>query len=61
MKKIVIPGQSRFPVKLIGCIALGSATSACCLLKSFAIILYIFLNNVNLVNKQLCNDLLNLQ
>ena len=40
MKNIVAPAaQSRFPVKLICCIAFGSASSACCLLKSIAIIL----------------------
>ena len=31
--------QSRFPVKVICCIAFGSASSACCLLKSIAMIL----------------------
>ena len=30
---------SRFPVKLIYCIAFGSASTACCLLKSITIIL----------------------
>ena len=35
MKNIAAPAvQSRFPVKLICCIAFGSASSACCLLKS---------------------------
>ena len=36
---VVFPAQSRFPVKLICCIAFGSASSAYCLLKSIAIIL----------------------
>ena len=40
MKTIVVfPATSRFPVRLICCIAFGSASSACCLLKSIAIIL----------------------
>ena len=40
MKKIVAPAaRSRFPVKAIYCIAFGSASSACCLLKSIAILL----------------------
>ena len=40
MKNIVAPaGQSRFTLKLICCFAFGSASSACCLLKSIAIIL----------------------
>ena len=40
MKNIfVCPALSRFAVKLICCIALGSASSACCLLKSVANIL----------------------
>ena len=39
MKNIVIfPSQFRFPVKLICCVAIRSASSACCLLKSIAII-----------------------
>ena len=38
MKKIV-DCFSRFPVKLICCIAFGSGSSACCLLKSIATIL----------------------
>ena len=38
MKNIVAPSALvRFPVKLICCIALGSAFSSCCLLKSIAI------------------------
>ena len=38
MKNIVVySGQSRFPVKLICCIAFGSTSNACCLLKSIAI------------------------
>ena len=40
MKNIVAPAaQSRFPVKLICCIAFGSASSGSCLVKSIAIIL----------------------
>ena len=40
MKSIVVfPGLSIFPVKLICCIAFGSASSSCCLLKSIAIVL----------------------
>ena len=38
MKRIVT-SWSRFPVKLICCIAFGSASSAFCLLKSIAIVL----------------------
>ena len=34
---VVLPGQSRFPAKLIRCIAFESASSACCLLNSTAI------------------------
>ena len=38
MKKIFVsPERSRFPVKLICCIAFGSASSTFCLLKSIAI------------------------
>ena len=38
MKKIAaLPALSRFPVKLIRCIAFESASSVCCLLKSIAI------------------------
>ena len=48
---------SRFPIKLICCIAFGSVSSACCFLKSIAIILC-FRNNYNLANNQLCNHLL---
>ena len=40
MQKIVAPeARSRFSVKLICCIAFGSASSPYCLLKSVAIIL----------------------
>ena len=42
MKRIVVfafHSQARFPIKLICCITFGSASSACCLLKSIAIIL----------------------
>ena len=40
MKSIVAPSaQSRFPAKLIFCIAFGSASGACYLLKSITIIL----------------------
>ena len=40
MKNVVsaFPSQARFPVKLFFCIPFGSASSACCLLKSVAII-----------------------
>ena len=40
IKNIVVPSaRSRFPVKSIYCMAFVSASSACCLLKSVAIIL----------------------
>ena len=40
LKNIVAPSaQSKFPVKLICCIAFGLTSSACCLLKSIDIIL----------------------
>ena len=40
MKNIVAPSaRSRFPLKLICCIAFGSASNACYLLKCIAIIL----------------------
>ena len=42
---------SRFPVKLICCIAFGSQLSAYCLVKS------IFRDNYSLVNNELCNHL----
>ena len=35
----VCTSHSRFSVKLVCCIAFGSASSACCLFKSIAIIL----------------------
>ena len=39
MKNIVaFPSRSRFAVKLICCIVFGSTSSACCLLKSIAIL-----------------------
>ena len=37
--EFVSPFRARFPVKLISCIAVRSASSACCLLKSIAVIL----------------------
>ena len=38
MKNFAVPAAwSRFPVKLIYCIAFRSASSVCCLLKSIAI------------------------
>ena len=37
----IVPSRSRFAVKLIWCIASGSASSACCLLKPIAISLVI--------------------
>ena len=47
MKKIVAPPDKfRFPVKLICCIAFNSASSACYLLKSVAIILCYFLKKI---------------
>ena len=30
-KNVLFPPQSRFGVKLMGCIAFGSASNACCL------------------------------
>ena len=36
---VVFHAQSRVAVKLICCIAFGSGSSSCCLLKSIAIIL----------------------
>ena len=47
MKNIVVfPARSRLPVKLFFCIAFGSVSSACCLLKSTAVhLLYICLSN----------------
>ena len=36
---VVSPARSRFHVKLICCVAFRSASSACCLLKSIAVIL----------------------
>ena len=35
---VVSPAGSRFPVKLICCNAFGSASVACCLLKSIIIL-----------------------
>ena len=50
---------SIFPVKLICCIAFGSASSFCCLLESVAInACNVPGNSYNLVNIQLCNHLL---
>ena len=49
IKHIVIfafSSEDRFPVKLICCIAYGSALSACCLLKSIAIILWYLLKQL---------------
>ena len=37
--KNIVACCSRFPVKLISCIAFGSASSACCIHKPIAIIL----------------------
>ena len=37
--KNIVACSSRFPVKLISRVAFGSASRACCLLKSIAIIL----------------------
>ena len=40
MKNIAAPSaRSRFPLKSIYCVAFGSTSSACCLLKSTVIIL----------------------
>ena len=41
---VVFPALSKFAAKLICWIALGSASSACCLLKSIAIVLKCSLN-----------------
>ena len=41
--EVVCPGLSRFPVKLICCIAFGSASNSCSYLKSIGIILKYFL------------------
>ena len=43
VKNCVLPSWTRIPVKLICCIALGSASSFCCLLKSIPISLKYFL------------------
>ena len=48
----------RFPVKLICCIAFGSASSACCLLKSIANHLIIIFEMDTLVNNQMRSHLL---
>ena len=38
MKNIVLfPSRSKFPVKIICCIAFESVSSACCLIQSIAI------------------------
>ena len=59
MKNIVVfPAWSRFSVKLICWNFSRSVSSACCLLKSIAIILLCFLNKDNLVEKQLFNHFL---
>ena len=43
MKNIVAPSSVvRFSVKLICCVAFGSASNFCCLLRSIAIDLYYF-------------------
>ena len=41
IKNIVVPSSSwfRFPAKLLYCVAFGSASSTCCLLKSIDTIL----------------------
>ena len=41
--KTIDTSRSIFPVKLGSCIAYGSASSVCCLIKSIAIILECFL------------------
>ena len=52
LKKIVVfPSQSRFLVTLIFCIALGSASNACCYLKCISI------NFILSCNQPVCNDL----
>ena len=61
MKNNIAPSsQSRFPVKLICCIAFGSALSACCLRKSIAIILNSFWNNYSPAGNHLWSHLLDL-
>ena len=40
----------KFPVKLISCIAYGSASTACCLLKYVLSIYSIYWNNSNLID-----------
>ena len=50
--KYVVASWARFPVKLICYIDFGSASDACCLLKSFPIILSSI--NFNSVAKLLC-------
>ena len=39
---IVSSARSRFPIKLICCIAFGSTSNACCLLESIADLMIIF-------------------
>ena len=56
-KNFGFPSQDIFKVKLISCIVFASASGACCLSKSVAIILY-FLNKDNLINSQLYYHLL---
>ena len=54
----LFPAQSSFPVTLICCITFGSASSACCLLKSLAY--NNFLNKHNPEDNWLCHHLLDL-
>ena len=61
MKNIAAPaGQSRFPVKLICCIAFGSVSSACFYLNLSLSFYSVYCNTYNPANKQLCNHLLDL-
>ena len=44
MKNIIVfPPRPKFVVKLICCVAFGSASSTYCLLKSISIVMYYFL------------------
>ena len=61
MKNIcVMPPQSRFPGKLICCIAFGSASIVGCL-NLLQLVYNNFWNRDNLLNNQLCNHHLDQQ
>ena len=54
MKSIaVFPARLRFAVKLTCCIAFGSVLSACCLLKSIYLFIYLFIYSLFSVDIQL--------